>query len=155
MPLIVRHLLIGLSLFLLQWLLLGRLRILGAMPDVCLLYVAWLGLRYGRLPASVAGFLLGFLMDAAYGLWGIHMFSKTLVGFLVGLFPAERETLLILPQQAFIGGLVIALVHNGLIVAFVALQSGARTAFLINALWLGSAVYTAFVGTLVALFARR
>ncbi|ARA94848.1 rod shape-determining protein MreD [Rhodothermaceae bacterium RA] len=155
MPLVVRHLLIGLGLFLLQWLLLGRLQILGAMPDACLLYVAWLGLRYGRLPASVAGFALGFLMDAAYGLWGIHMFTKTLVGFLVGLFPTERETLRILPQQAFVGGLVIALVHNGLLIAFVALQSGARTAFLINAVWLGSAVYTALLGTLVALFARR
>ena len=156
MPLPLRHVLIGLVVFALQWLVLGRLQLWGAYPDVVLLYVAWLGLRYGRRTGAGAGFVLGFAMDAAYGLWGIHMFVKTLVGFLVGLFPAnERETLLIMPQQAFYGGLVIALLHNGLYVIFLALQSGARNTPLVTVLWLGSALYTALVGTLAALFASR
>lgn len=156
MPFIVRHALVGILIVALQWLLLGRLELWGATPDAVLLYVAWLGLRHGRRSGSVAGFVLGFLMDAIYGTWGIHMFTKTLVGFLVGLFPAnERETLLIMPQQAFLGGLVIALLHNGIMVTFLVLQSGARNLLLVLLLWLGSSLYTAIVGTLAALFNTR
>ena len=156
MPLALRHTLVGVFIVALQWLLFGRLRIWGAYPDVVLLYVAWLGVRHGRLAGSVAGFGLGFLIDAIYGTWGIHMFVKTLVGFLVGLFPAsERETLLILPQQAFLGVLVIALLHNGLMVALMALQSGTRTPFLITVLWLGSSLYTSILGLLAAVFSTR
>lgn len=156
MPFLVRQILLGFLVFLLQWFVLGRLRIFGAYPDAVLLYVAWLGLRHGRLAGSVGGFSLGLLLDAVYDTWGIHMFVKTLVGFLVGLFPAnERETLLIQPQQALIGALVIALVHNGLFVSLLALDASVRNTFMVTALWLGSAAYTAFVGTLASLFATR
>ena len=156
MPLLARRALIGLLIVALQWLIFGRLRLWGAYPDVVLLYVAWIGLRHGKLPGAVAGFSLGLLMDAVYGTWGIHMLVKTLIGFMVGLFPAnERETLLIQPRQAFLGGLVIALVHNGLMVALMALQSGTRSMFLITALWLGASLYTGLVGTLAALFNTR
>ena len=156
MPLVVRRALVGLLIVALQWLILGRLRLWGAYPDIVLLYVAWLALRHGRLAGSVTGFGLGFLMDAIYGTWGLHMLVKTILGFLVGLFPAnERETLLIMPQQAFVGTLVIALVHNGLLVLMIALQSGVRTGFLIWALWLGSALYTSILGTIASLFNTR
>lgn len=156
MPLALRRLLAGLLVVALQWLILGRLRLWGAFPDVVLLYVAWIGLRYGRLSGSLMGGILGLLMDAIYGTWGVHMFVKALVGFLVGLFPAsERETLLIQPQQAFLGALVIALLHNGLMVALMALQTGTRTTFLITVLWLGSSLYTSLLGTIASLFNTR
>ncbi len=156
MSLAFRRLFVGLLIVALQWLILGRLQLWGAMPDAVLLYVAWIGLRHGRLQGALAGALLGFLMDVIYDQWGIHMFVKTLVGFVLGLFPSnERETLLILPQQAFVGSLVIALLHNGLVVIFFVLQSGTRTPFLLAILWLGSALYTALVGTIVTLFSTR
>ncbi len=156
MPAAVRYALIGLLVVALQWLVLGRLSIFGAVPDAVLLYVAWLSLRAGRQTGAVAGFSLGLLMDAIYGTWGFHMFIKTLIGFLVGQFPAsERDTLLIQPQQAFVGGLVIALLHNGLFVILLVLQEGTRSTFMITALWLGSALYTAVVGTLATLFTGR
>ena len=156
MPLFARRALVGLGIIALQWLILGRLQLWEVFPDVVLLYGAWLGLRHGRLVGSVGGFGLGFLMDAIYGTWGMHTFVKTLVGFLVGQFPAdERETLLILPRQAFVCALVIALVHNGLMVLLMALQSGTRTSFLIWGLWLGSSLYTSILGTIVSLFSRR
>jgi rod shape-determining protein MreD len=156
MPLIVRNILVGLAVVALQWLVLGRITLWGAYPDAVLLFVAWLGLRYGRRSGAIAGFGLGLLMDVVYGMWGVHTFIKTLVGFLVGLFPAnERETLLIQPQQAFIGGLVIALLHQGLLVTVLALSTGGRSPFLIWALWLGSSVYTAFVGMVASFFKGR
>jgi len=156
MPAPLRIILTGFGIFLLQWLMLGRLTLWGAYPDVVLLFVAWLGIRKGRQWGAVGGFALGFLMDAVYDTWGLHMLVKTLVGFLLGLFPSsEREGLLILPRQAFLGGFVIALVHNGVFVTLLALQAGARNAFLITGLWIGSALYTAFLGTLTSLFSTR
>lgn len=151
-----RHAAAGLLIVAVQWLVLNHLQIFGAVPDAVLLFVAWLGLRHGRLYGSVGGFVLGFLMDAILGTWGIHMFTKTLLGFLLGLFPArERETLLILPRQAFVGGLVIALLHNGVIVTFLALESGASNTYMAASLWLGASFYTACVGFVAALFNMR
>ena len=83
------------------------------------------------------------------------MFVKALIGFLVGRFAVEEHTpLIIRPQQALLGSLVVALLHNGLFVALVALQTQATTGFLLYGLWLGSAGYTAAVGGTVALFTR-
>lgn len=156
MPTLTRHILAGLVIVLVQWLVLGRLRLWGAYPDGVLLFVAWIGLRNGRRAGSVAGFAGGILLDVVYGTWGLHMLVKTLVGFLVGLFPAnERETLLILPGQAFVGSLAIALLHNGLFVLILALDAGTRNTFMITGLWLGSALYTAVLGTIAALFNTR
>ena len=156
MPLLLRRVLVGLLIVAFQWLILGRLRLWGTYPDAVLLFVAWMGLRNGRQAGAISGFAGGLLMDVIYGTWGIQMFVKTLVGFLVGLFPAnERETLLILPQQAFIGSLVIALLHNGLVVLLLALEAGTKSGFMITGLWFGSAIYTAALGTLASLFNTR
>lgn len=153
---VVRLVLTGLGIFLLQWLVLGRLQLWGAYPDAPLLFVILLGLYRGRVHGALSGFLIGFLMDFVYGTWGIHMFVKTLVGFLLGLFsPRERESLLIRPQQALIGALVIALVHNGLVATLLALQAGTRNLFLALALWIGSSLYTALLGLLASTFLDR
>lgn len=155
-PTFVRVVLLGLAATMLQWFVLGRITLWGAYPDIVLLYVAWVGLNYGRMWGTASGFLGGFLLDAIYGTWGMHMLVKTLMGFLAGLYPAsERESLVILPRQAFLGGLVIAVIHNGLFVIMLALQAGVRNNFLVAGLWLGSALYTAFVGTLATLFGTR
>ncbi|SHK17663.1 rod shape-determining protein MreD [Rhodothermus profundi] len=142
----------GLLVVLLQWLVLNRLLLWGAYPDAVLLFVAYLGLAYGRRAGLIGGFASGLLLDALLDSWGLHALAKSLIGFLVGLFALEepeafRPTL----GQAFLGGLVLALVHNGLLVALLALAAGTRTAFMVEALWLGSALYTAFLSALVVL----
>jgi rod shape-determining protein MreD len=148
-----RLLLIAAGVFVLQWLVLGRLRIYGTYPDAVMLFLTWYALHEGRQPGALTGFALGAAMDVAYGTWGIHMFVKTLVGFSVGSFAVEeRKPLLIQPHQAFLGGLAIALLHNGIIVILLALQTEATNDFLIYGLWLGSAVYTAAVAYVTSLF---
>jgi rod shape-determining protein MreD len=151
MPFDFRRAGLGLGAFLLQWMVLGRLSIYGSTPDVVLLYIAWYALQTNRRAGAIAGFLLGTALDVAYGTWGIHMFVKTLVGFLLGTFAVdERDALLIQPQQAFLGGLTLALLHNGLLVTLLALQTSASNDFLIASLWLGAAAYTACVATLLS-----
>ena len=151
MPSPLRRVAAAAGIFLVQWLVLGRLSVYGSMPDAVLLFVAWSALHTNRRAGALMGFGLGFVMDVVYGTWGTHMLVKTIVGFLLGTFALdERESLLIQPQQAFLGSLVIALLHNGLLVTLLALQTTATNNFLVSALWLGSAVYTAAVGTLAA-----
>lgn len=144
------------GIFLLQWLIVGRLRIFGTYADVVLLFLAWYSLHEGQRRGALMGFGLGLAMDVAYGTWGIHMFVKTLVGFLMGLFADQsRSELVIQSHQALLGSFVIALLHNGLLVAFLALQTQATTSFLLYGLWLGSALYTAAVGGIGSLFANQ
>lgn len=155
MPRFARRLLAALGIFGVQWLIVGRLRIYGAYPDTVLLFLGWYALRAGRRRGTLMGAGLGGIMDVVYGTWGLHMFVKTLVGFLAGRFAVEEHTpLIIRPQQALLGSLVLALLHNGLLVALLALQTQATTGFLLYGLWLGSALYTAVVGGIVALFVQ-
>lgn len=141
---------------LLQWIVLGRLDIMGSYADAVMLFVAWVGLQYGRRSGSIVGFTMGLIMDAIYDTWGIHMILKTVTGFLLGMVSTdERDLLVVSPRQAFLGGLAVGILHNGLHVAFLTLQVGAFNPGSVLALWPGAAIYSAVVATIAALFATR
>ena len=53
MPVLLRIALTGLIAVLLQWIVLGRLRLWGAYPDGVLIFIAWLGFAYGRRTGAV------------------------------------------------------------------------------------------------------
>ena len=158
MPNPVRLVLSGLGVVLLQWLVFTHLTLWGAYADVVLLFVAIVGLRYGREAGTVAGFVGGLLMDFATPGTPLGLFAtlKTLLGFAIGFFrPEQGEVSRLYPGQAFLGALAVALVHNGLMVIILALNQQTRTLFLITGLWFGSALYTAAVAFIGALFRSR
>ncbi|HLT45731.1 MAG TPA: rod shape-determining protein MreD [Rubricoccaceae bacterium] len=158
MPNPVRFVLLGLGVVLLQWLVFNHLRLWGAYADVVLLFVALVAVRYGRAAGTVAGFTGGLLMDlTAPGTpLGLFMTLKTLLGFVIGVFRSEQgENLRIYPPQAAAGAFVVTLVHNGLMVIVLALGEETRNLFLVTGLWLGSALYTAAVAFIGALFRSR
>jgi rod shape-determining protein MreD len=153
MPVLLRNILFGIAVLLVQWLVAGRLQLWGAYADIVLLFLTLQALHYGRLTGALSGFGLGLVLDVIYGTWGIQMFVKTVVGFVIGFFPTgERGSVFFTPAQAVIGALVISLLHNGLMVVFHALQSGTRNLFMITALWVGSSVYTAVIAGVASLF---
>lgn len=137
---------------LVQWLLLQHLTLWGAAPDAVLLALAWIALQVDRRMGSLIGVGLGLALDIVYGTWGLHMFVKTLIGFVLGsvTISDDRGALLIEPLQAFLGGLVLALLHNGVLVLLLALQAQTTNTFLVTSVWLGSAVYTAALAVLAA-----
>jgi rod shape-determining protein MreD len=156
-PSLARHALIGAGVVLVQWFVLERLVIYGAAPDAVLLWVLWMSLQYGRQTGSLAGFAAGVLADVAYGPWmGLNMFLKTLVGFFGSWFSAsQRELLILRPGRTFVVALVTALLHNGLEVLIVALETSSRSLSLVTADWLGASLYTAVLAFLAALFYGR
>ena len=156
MPNVLRQVAVGLAVVLVQWLL-SNLRLWGVWPDVVLLYVAYLALRRGRVAGAVAGFSAGLLMDVLVNpaTLGVNALLKTLLGFIVGLFQSEQgEHLRLTPVQAFVGALVVAVVHNGLLTILLALDQNTRTPFLIAGVWLGGALYTAVVALVASLYRR-
>ena len=157
MPAPLRQVLIGLGVVLAQWLVFDKIPVWGVVPDVVLLYVAVIALRYGRVAGAVAGFSTGLLMDLLVmpGFLGLGALVKTVLGFVVGIFRSERgEQLRFDPFTAFVGALVLAAVHNGLLIIGLALDEGTRTLFLVFGVWLGAALYTAVVALAGAMFRR-
>ena len=156
MPSLPAHILVGALIIAVQWLVLGRLHIWNAWPDAVLLYVAWTAMRFGRRQGALTGFASGFIMDALYGTWGIQMFVKTLMGFLIGLFRStERESFQVIPSYIFVGSLVVALLHNGLFALFIALDASTKNVSIVTGIWLGSSLYTAALAGLATLFMTR
>ena len=157
MPNVLRQVALGLGVVLLQWLL-SNLPLWDVVPDVVLLYVAWVALRRGRVAGAVTGFWTGLLMDLVVNpsTLGLHAMLKTLMGFVIGYFRSEQgDNLRLSPLQAFVGALMIAIVHNGLMTIILALEQNTRTPFLIFGLWLGAALYTAVVALVASLFRSR
>jgi len=158
MPLLLRRIGAGIGVVLLQWLVFQRLSLWGVVPDVVLLFVSLVALKRGRLAGAVAGFSAGLLMDLLTNptMFGVNALVKTILGFVVGLFRSDQgENTRVSPPQAFVGGLVVAVVHNGLVTIALALDQNTRTPFLIAGLWIGGALYTAVVAFVASLFSGR
>ena len=152
----LRLIIVGILAVTLQWLFFGRLVLWGAIPDVTLLFVLWSAVRYGQMKGCLTGFLVGFALDAIYGLWGIHMFVKTLIGFLVGFLNIidgqvfERSIRRIIEMT-----LVASLTHNSLMALFVLLLGEVSWEHLLWSMCVGSTLYTTCVVYLVAIFWGR
>ena len=155
MPVVLRQVLLGLGVVLLQWLVVGRLRLWGVAPDLVLIFVVFQALQRGRLAGAVTGFAAGLGQDLLTNptTLGLNALLKTLIGFVVGLFRSDQGTQLrVTPVQAFLGTLMVAIVHNGLMTIALALDQATRTPFLLFGVWLGGALYTALVALVIALF---
>ena len=61
--------------------------IAGAMPDLVLIFLAYIVISRGQLVAELTGFVLGLAIDIiSSGTLGAHALSLTLAGFLLGYF---------------------------------------------------------------------
>ncbi|MFI5262945.1 MAG: rod shape-determining protein MreD [Candidatus Kapaibacterium sp.] len=67
------------------------LTIAGAMPDLVLIFLAYIIITRGQFFAQIAGFVLGLALDIfSSGTLGAHALSFTLTGFLLGYFYDEE-----------------------------------------------------------------
>ncbi|MCY3999437.1 MAG: rod shape-determining protein MreD [Bacteroidetes bacterium] len=153
---ILRFFFIGMVVVVLQWLFFGRISLWGSTPDIVLLFVLWMSVRYGQIGGALTGFIAGFGLDAIYGLWGTHMFVKTLIGFSIGTVNVINTEVLERSARRIVEiTLVVSLIHNGLMSIFIILQEGISRDHLIWVLCVGNTLYTTFAAYVMAIFKRR
>jgi rod shape-determining protein MreD len=64
-------------------------------PDILLIWVVYVAVRQGQVAGTVAGFLIGLVIDllsGSDGMLGLAALTKTVAGFLAGFFYDENKT---------------------------------------------------------------
>ena len=136
------------------------LAVAGFSPDIALIWIVYLSIRRGQITGTVAGFLVGLVLDLLSGndgMLGLAALSKTVGGFTAGYFFNENKTVQTLGSYRFILIILsVSLVHN-LIYFIIFLQgSGAHWWQAILLYGVPAALYTAAVGLIPTfVFARR
>ncbi|HYQ87839.1 MAG TPA: rod shape-determining protein MreD [Bacteroidota bacterium] len=146
--------LISLVLVVVQTKLMRLLTVEGITPDILTIWVVFLALREGQLPASVWGFCIGLLFDLATGNFiGLSALSKTICGFFAGYFYSETKMLQTLASYRFLMVVLFASVIQNT-VYFIIYAQGSEIGFLraIFQVGLATAFYTT-TWTLLPMFA--
>jgi rod shape-determining protein MreD len=110
----IRYALITVALFVLQSTFVRFIAIENITPDILVVWIVYLALRYGQIHATTAGFLLGLAMDIISGSFlGLSALSKTVCAFVAGYFYDETKTAQILATYRFAVLVFFAsLIHN-------------------------------------------
>jgi rod shape-determining protein MreD len=110
----IRYGLVTVALVVLQSTFVQFIAIENITPDILVVWIVFLALRYGQIHATVAGFVLGLIMDMISGSFlGLASLSKTVCGFLAGYFYDETKTPQILATYRFALLVFFAsLIHN-------------------------------------------
>lgn len=141
------HVLLLLSIVVAHTLLADLLSIGGVTPDLPLVAVVFIALRYGQIPGTLAGFATGLAFDilsTGDGVMGLSALAKTVAGFLAGYFYSETKAQQLLGGYEFIVLVgATAVVHN--VIYFVILLQGTDIGWSLAILRYGipSALYTA------------
>lgn len=147
----VRLLLIGLGIVGIQTVLLRHLEIFGSEADLVLIFLLWICTNRSKTEALLFTAFLGFAQDALTDLWGLHMFSKTLLIFILHNYLNRISKSGFIFWQVFLLILGAAIIHN-LIFYGVSMFSGLYT--LVGIFWsfiLVSSIFTAILGSFLYL----
>ena len=121
--------------------------------NLVLVVVVYFGLAFGPAGGLVAGTVGGLAQDAlAGGIVGIGGFSKTLVGFLVGVLGAQFIVSQTLPR--FVMFVAATFVHEACFQALSALVE-ARPFRLVYSVVLTQAVINAFIGVIAFILIEK
>ncbi len=143
---------IGLGFVGLQIVMFRHLKIWEMQPDVVLIYVLWLITIRERTSCLLMAAGLGLAQDALLDLWGLNMFSKTLMTFIIYNFiPKSSEARLLIGQVFFIV-CIAALLHNIIFLGLSFSVENYSAELLFWRQWIGNAIYTTIVACFIQLF---
>ncbi len=132
--------------------------IANIIPDVMLIWIVYLAVTEGQIPATLYGFGIGLLLDLISGQFlGLSALSKTVAGFLAGYFYHENKIEINLANYQFLLFVGIAsLAHN--LIYFIIFTQGSDVGLLTAVFRFGvfSMLYTTFVASIpMFIHARR
>jgi len=110
----IRYAVITVILILIQTTFLRFISVGGVTPDAIVLWIVYLALRFGQIHATVAGFVLGLLLDVIGGDFiGLSALSKTVSGFVAGYFYNEEKMEQTLASYRYaVLTMLVSIVHN-------------------------------------------
>ena len=110
----VRSAVVAVALLILQTTFIPFLSIGGFLPDILLIWVVYVAVRYGQMEATITGFLVGLLQDAvSMQFFGLGALTKTIAGFVAGYFFNENSTEQTLGSYRFLTIILVSsFVHN-------------------------------------------
>lgn len=147
----IRQILIALGIVGIQTILLRHLEIFGAEADLVLVFLLWICTKRPKTDALLFATFLGFLQDAMTDLWGLHMFSKILMVFILHGYLNRISKARFIFWQVFMLILSAAFLHN-IIFYGVSLFSGLYTSgAILWSLLLVSPLFTAIIGSFLHL----
>lgn len=147
-----KHIGIGIVFLLMQIILFRHLKVFQVQPDMVLIFLVWYMARKDRTSALLMGAGLGFLQDAMLDLWGLNMFSKTLLIFMSYNFIPRGSKKRLLVGQVFLTILIAGLLHNLIFLGLNGLiQNYTGETFFWQHLF-GNSIYTAVVASFIQLF---
>lgn len=129
MQLYLRYALITLGLITLQTTIIPFTSIANIIPDLLLIWIVYIAITTGQIPATIFGFAIGLILDLVSGQFlGLSALSKTAAGFLAGYFYNENKIDITLGNYQFLVIVgMMSFFHN--IVYFVIFTQGSDVGF--------------------------
>lgn len=127
-------------------------------PDILLVWIVYVAVKLGQIPATILGFIVGIFIDVIGGQFiGLSALSKTVAGFFAGYFYNENKIDYTIGSYQFLTIVGLSsLFHN--IIYFVIFVQGSEIGFWTAIFRFGifSTVYTTAIAILpVFVFSRK
>lgn len=151
----IKHIGLGIVFLLMQIVLFRHLKIFQMQPDLVLIFLVWYMARQDRTSALLMAAGLGFLQDALLDLWGLNMFSKTLLIFMSYNFIPRGTKKRLLVGQVFLTILITGLLHNLIFLGLNGLIQNYTAEFFFWRHLIGNSIYTAVVASFIQLFRTK
>ena len=88
----IRYSIVTLFLLVLQTTIIPFVSIANIVPDILIVWIVYVAIKLGQIPATVAGFMIGIAVDLVGGHFiGLSALSKTIAGFFAGYFYNENK----------------------------------------------------------------
>lgn len=148
----IKHFVIGALAVLSQVLIFQYLSIFGVYADPLLIFLLWLGIYYDRTQLLIFAAVLGLFQDALFDVWGVNMFAKILMVFIVSRF-VKTNSEFYFPIPKVLGILFAsAFVHNLIVVGLSTIIEAYTTGYSSIIFLIGGSLYTALVGVILYIF---
>jgi rod shape-determining protein MreD len=143
--------LIGLGMVAIQVVLFRNLRIFDAEADLVLVFILWMCTKRTKTESLLFAALFGLLQDSMTDLWGLHMFSKTLLVFILHSYLNRISENRFIFWQIFLIILAAAIIHNLIFFGVSLFSEAYASSYIVWNLMIVSSILTATLGSFLHL----
>ncbi len=152
---LLRFLMLGIGVVLIQAVLLRHLTIFNAESDLVLLFALWICTKVPKTEAILLTAFAAFFQDALTDLWGLNLFSKVLTVFILHNFLSRTSENSFLFWQIFLIAAGASFLHNLFFYIVSSLSGVFASEFVVISLLLVSTLFTAILGGFLHLVRSR